>query len=124
MDQHEVSEVDEGTDALPDYEHRILPVNDVRQRNQASDEAQIPKSDGHVAYGVPLRGDPLDHPPHEEEALAEEPDAKPDDFSSGHSSLFGLSRSSGSFRAGFIMPNNETTQTNQMNPVDRYFRYL
>src|SRR5439155_13318633 len=97
MDQHEVSEVDEGTDALPEYEHRILPVNDVRQRNQASDEAQIPERDGHVAHGVPLRGDPLDHPPHEEEPLTEEPDAQPDDFGSGHSDLFGLSRFSGSF---------------------------
>ena len=84
VNQHEVSQVDKGTDALSGNEDRIPYMERVGQRDQPARETHVPEGDRHMAFRAALRGEPLHKPPHEKQTLTEEPDAQPDDLGRAH----------------------------------------
>src|SRR5512141_2654095 len=69
VDQHEIAHVDDGADALPGNEDRIFPIDSIGQRDEASDETQVPEGDRHFAGRTAFRGEPLHDPPAEEQTL-------------------------------------------------------
>ena len=77
MNEHEVAKVDDTADALSGNEDRILPVDGIREGDQAADHAHIPEGRRHAAFSMAFGGDPLDHPAHEEDSLSEESDNQP-----------------------------------------------
>lgn len=87
MDQHEVAEVDKGTDALAGDKDRILPIYGIGQRNESSYKAHVPKTDRNTAFRATLGGKPLYDPPHEKDALTEKSDGHPYGFGEFHCRL-------------------------------------
>lgn len=87
VDQHEIADVDDGADALSGNEDRIFPVDRIGQRDEASDEAQVPERDRHLAGRTAFRGEPLDNPAAEEQTLAEKSRGNPDGVGCNHNAV-------------------------------------
>ncbi|MCC2640427.1 MAG: hypothetical protein K0S45_840 [Nitrospira sp.] len=77
VNQHEIAEIHETSDALSGNEDRISPIDRVGKRNHAADQTHIPEGGGHAALCVAFRCDPLDDPAHKEYPLPQEPDKQP-----------------------------------------------
>src|SRR5712664_2379902 len=75
--QDDVPGVDDEPQSLPDREHRIAPVQGVREECHAPEEAQVPEQlrDDHTART--LRNDPLDEEARAEDELPEKTDRVP-----------------------------------------------
>src|SRR5690242_8267572 len=82
--QHEVSYVDDGADALAGNKHWVLSIDGIGKGNQSPDEAHIQKRHRHLALGGPFRGNPLNHPTAEEKSLPQESYGDPNGFSRRH----------------------------------------
>src|SRR5438552_2185939 len=77
VDEVEVARVDAEPGGLADDEHRVEPVDRVRQQRHAAAHREEPKVARHDALLRALRRDPLDEKARREERLAEQTDAEP-----------------------------------------------
>src|SRR2546430_15304532 len=77
VDEVEVARVDADPGGLADDEHRVEPVDRVRQQRHAAAHREEPEVARHDALLRALRRDPLDDKPRREERLAQQTDAQP-----------------------------------------------
>lgn len=77
-DQHQIANVDHGSDALSCDENRISSIDRIGQRDESADQAHVPKGDRDLTLRLPFRSNPLDHPAAEKQPLAEKSDREPD----------------------------------------------
>lgn len=78
MNEHEVAQVDDASDALPGDEDRIFPIDRIGERDEPPDQAHIPEGCGNTTFCMSFRGNPLDDPTHKKGPLSEESDDQPD----------------------------------------------
>src|SRR5207244_13587276 len=77
VDEVEVARVDAEPGGLADDEHRVEPVDRVRQQRHAAAHREEPEVARDDALLRALRRGPLDDKPRREERMAEQPDAAP-----------------------------------------------
>src|SRR5436309_12407421 len=77
VDEVEVARVDAEPGGLADDEHRVEPVDRVRQQRHAAAHREEPEVARYDALLRALRRDPLDEKARREERLAEQTDAEP-----------------------------------------------
>lgn len=81
LDQHEIADVNKGSNTLAGNEDGVLTIDRIGQRDESSYHAEIPKSYWYTTLSAPFGREPLHDPSHEEYALTQKPDREPDVFS-------------------------------------------